>query len=448
MSQVVWKDSYKIGVDFLDKEHQQLFATMNKLLKISENEDKSEWVCREGVKYLRNHATEHFEHEEAYMQSIQYADYEIHKRLHDNFRYQTLPALEAEMAESQYSLDSIRHFLGVCIGWVIAHTQTEDQAIVGKKKSKWIDIPHEKEKEALETIIVQLVQEIFHLRAKMISEQYTGEDFGKIVCCRFTYSGEKKEKWEVTLVYEERLLLRIIGGILNAEYKTIDDMVINVTRYISRQFIERIRESFPSIALMKLKKESLLSYEQLLNSFGYQQPACSLLFDTSEGYFAFSAATSNPANSKIATAINPQNAVDAVKEYLNQKKANAAGRKKILIVDDSDFILNRMVKLLAADYDLIEASSSISAIKKIATNRPNLILLDYEMPICDGRQALEMIRSEKDFADIPVIFLTGRGDGASVKKVMELKPEGYLLKTIPDEEIKKCIDNFFKSRNL
>ena len=38
MNQIVWKDSYKIGVDFIDKEHKQLFARMNKLLAISENE--------------------------------------------------------------------------------------------------------------------------------------------------------------------------------------------------------------------------------------------------------------------------------------------------------------------------------------------------------------------------------------------------------------------------
>ena len=140
--------------------------------------------------------------------------------------------------------------------------------------------------------------------------------------------------------------------------------------------------------------------------------------------------------------------MDAVKEYLVQESARPEERRtKILVVDDSDFMRSRMVKLLAADYDLIEASSSISAIQKIAVNRPNLVLLDYEMPVCDGRQALEMIRSEKDIADIPVIFLTGRGDRDSVKNVMALKPEGYLLKSMPDEQIKQYIDEFFKNRN-
>lgn len=95
---------------------------------------------------------------------------------------------------------------------------------------------------------------------------------------------------------------------------------------------------------------------------------------------------------------------------------------------------------------MIESNSSIAAIKSITVNRPDLILLDYEMPVCDGRQTLEMIRSDKDIADIPVIFLTGRGDMDSVKKVMSLKPEGYLLKTLPEKEIKKTIDDFFEKR--
>ena len=416
MNQIAWKDSYKIGVDFIDKEHKTLFARMNKLLKIIEEEEKSEWACREGVKYLKSHATEHFEHEEAYMQSIQYSEYEVHKRLHDNFRYKTLPALEAEMEEAGYSEESIRHFLGVCIGWVIGHTQTEDQAIAGRVTSKWVNIPHEEEKEALEASIIQLMQEMFHLDAQLISEQYAGEDFGKIICNRFFYRGKQKEKWEVTIVFEERLLLQIISGILNTEYKRVDDMVINVIRYLSRQFLEKLREGFPAIDLLELEKESLLTHEQLSNSFAREQPVCSLLFHTRAGYFAFSA---EPAKEKL----------------------------KILVVDDSEFMRTRMVQLLEEHYDLTEAASSVSAIKKIAKDRPNLVLLDYEMPVCDGRQALEMIRSDEDIADIPVMFLTGRGDKESVKKVMALKPEGYLLKTMPDEAIKKSIDDFFVKRN-
>lgn len=444
MNQIVWDDNYKIGVDFIDKEHQTLFSTMNKLLKISENEEKSEWVCREGVKYLKNHTTEHFEHEEEYMRSINYSEYEVHKRLHDNFRFKTLPALEAEMEESQYSMDSIRHFLGVCIGWVVAHTQTEDQVIAGKEVSKWSNLPHEQERDALEATIVQLMQEIFHLKAKLISEQYAGENFGKIVCCRFLFRGERKEKYEIILVYENQLLLKTVSGILKADYPKVDDMVVNVIRYISRQFLEQIKERFPTVDLLNLETECLLTHEQLLNLFDRTQASCSLLFDTGYGYFAFSAFTDNALRGKIAPEINHQNAMETIKEYLiKEDKEEAEWKQKILVVDDSDFMRCRMTKLLEDDYDIIEAGSGMAAIQKIMLNRPDLVLLDYEMPVCDGRQVLEMIRSEKDYADIAVIFLTAKGDKESIKKVISLRPEGYLLKTMSDEDIKKNIDTFF-----
>ena len=51
-----------------------------------------------------------------------------------------------------------------------------------------------------------------------------------------------------------------------------------------------------------------------------------------------------------------------------------------------------------------------------------------------------------EFSNIPVIFLTSKSDKESVMKVMELKPEGYLLKTMPPEEIVRTIDEFFVKR--
>ncbi|MCM1191358.1 MAG: response regulator [Butyrivibrio sp.] len=449
MRHLEWDDRYIINVDFIDREHQTLFATMNKLLRIIESEEKSEWACREGVKYLKNHAVEHFEHEEKYMQSIQHEEYEIHKRLHDDFRYHTLPSLEAELEETQYSEEAVKHFLGVCIGWVIAHTKTEDQRIAAKSPAgRTVKLLPGKEIEALETVIMQLTREVVGFNAKLISEQYAGENFGKMICCRFCYRGGQKNKWEVTLIMEERFVLSVVGKILNVEYPRVDDMVINVIRYVARQFLEQVRESFPAIDLLTLEKESLLTHEQIVKSYERDEKLCSLLFDTGKGYFAFYATSSGTVNGKLSPAIDAQHAMGIIHNYLDREKEEQAREKrKILVVDDSDFLRASMSKLLSGDYEVIEASSSISAIKKIALNRPDLVLLDYEMPICDGKQALEMIRSETDMADTPVFFLTGRGDRESVKKVVALKPEGYLLKTMPEKEIKASIDDFFEKRS-
>ena len=102
-----------------------------------------------------------------------------------------------------------------------------------------------------------------------------------------------------------------------------------------------------------------------------------------------------------------------------------------------------MKQLLEEDYAVSVAESGVAAIRTITLDPPDLVLLDYEMPVCDGRQTLEMLRSEEAFADIPVIFLTGRRDTDTMIKVMPLKPAGYLLKNSKPADLKKEVDHFF-----
>ena len=121
-------------------------------------------------------------------------------------------------------------------------------------------------------------------------------------------------------------------------------------------------------------------------------------------------------------------------------------KKKILVVDDSGIMLRNIKRWLEDKYQVILANSGAMAIKYLATNRPDLVLLDYEMPVIDGSQVLQMIRTETEFCDIPVIFLTGKNDKESIMKVLELKPEGYLLKSMEPAKIIQEIDNFFEKQ--
>lgn len=443
MKTIPWNKRYELGVESIDRQHKQLFATINKLLTLGDEEGKKEWVCREGVKYMKNHVVEHFQHEEDYMRSINYPDFEIHKRLHDNFQNKTLPSLEEELEDTNYSEDAMRHFLGVSIGWLVAHTQTEDLAIVGRKISQWTNISSEQELDALEQTLVQLGKDVLQLKAKVINRQYGGEDIGETFCYRFVYHGNNKERWEIIWGIEEGLLLKVVSDLMGTQYLKVDDMVINITRYIARQLIEKTRECFPHLDEFELEGESLLTHDQLAATFDRVPPFCSLLFDTGAGYFTFSVFSASAEKGKIVSPINAQNAMGQIRKYLQGEMR----KKQILIVDDSDFMRSNLIRLLGEDYDVLESNSSIAAIKSITRNRPDLILLDYEMPVCDGRQALEMIRSDEDIADIPVVFLTGRGDAESVKKVMSLKPRGYLLKTMPEEDIKKYVDGILNKKN-
>ena len=95
--QLVWQDRFNVGVEVIDKEHRKLFSILDRLLRRRKQDEKSQWVCQEGIKYFKDHAMKHFAEEEAYMASIHYAGFETHRRLHDNFRKKTLPALEREL---------------------------------------------------------------------------------------------------------------------------------------------------------------------------------------------------------------------------------------------------------------------------------------------------------------------------------------------------------------
>lgn len=115
-NQFVWHDRFNIGVEVIDKEHKKLFSILNKLLASKLQEEKHRWACQEGIKYFKEHAMKHFAEEEVYMASISYPGYETHRRVHDNFRKKTLPSLEKELNQKNFSEEANSHFLGVCAG--------------------------------------------------------------------------------------------------------------------------------------------------------------------------------------------------------------------------------------------------------------------------------------------------------------------------------------------
>ena len=139
--------------------------------------------------------------------------------------------------------------------------------------------------------------------------------------------------------------------------------------------------------------------------------------------------------SLIKTIQKEGEAVDKLKEF-----------KSILIVDDDATALRSMKSLLSTRYKILVANSGMNAITILAKNKVDLILLDFEMPIVNGPKVLEMIRSDPNTANIPVMFLTAKGDKRSIMEVLRFKPEKYLLKTMLPKDILDSIDEFFKTR--
>ncbi len=443
--QLVWKDEFNIGIDAIDKEHQRLISIINRLFVLRHEEQKSGKACEEGIRYFYEHAIRHFTDEENYMELIGYKNLKIHKRVHKDFRDRTLPVLEGELKRSNYSSEAVDHFLAVCAGWLIGHTMTEDRAIAGKDVSRWEELLPAQELESMKNVIMDCVHQMFDLKARVISETYDGEKFGNGIYYRMVYGREQdRKKWEIIMVFEEKILVNTIGKLMGVRSKKLDVMLINAARYSASQFIWHVMSHFPSVEAYEVQEENLLTYEQFQQIFEKEKPQVSLLFGTDQGYFSYCIIAPHLLETGIGTPLAVQNEMAEIRNYFHMRKES--GKPKILLVDDSITIREGIRRLLVGDYEVSAVQSGVAAIRAITLDKPDLVLLDYDMPVCDGRHVLEMLRSEKEFADVAVIFLTSRDDPESVKKVLSLKPEGYMMKYLKPAEIRQRVDTFFKKK--
>ena len=128
------------------------------------------------------------------------------------------------------------------------------------------------------------------------------------------------------------------------------------------------------------------------------------------------------------------------KSMRERKKPEDPGvKKRILIVDDDPSYAKMVREWIKDKYrvDIVTAGmQAISFLLKVKEDeKVDVILLDYEMPVVDGPQVFQMLRQDPATEHIPVIFLTGNGTKEAVSRVMELKPNGYILKSTTKKDL-------------
>ena len=117
-------------------------------------------------------------------------------------------------------------------------------------------------------------------------------------------------------------------------------------------------------------------------------------------------------------------------------------RKKILIVDDTDWNRDLLVQLLEDDYDIVQAVDGADGVRKTAEDKPDLILMDLGMPVMDGWEATRQIKADATLKDIPIIAVTSH---AMVGDEIEARKAGcddYLPKPIDEQLLLEKINKF------
>lgn len=117
-----------------------------------------------------------------------------------------------------------------------------------------------------------------------------------------------------------------------------------------------------------------------------------------------------------------------------------SARKTVLIVDDNTVLLRTVKDMLADRYDVNIAVSGTQAFMAMQKKLPDIVLLDYEMPYTNGGQVLAKMRNHPQTMNIPVIFFTSSAEREVVEKLLQLKPDGYMLKPPSKEKLIRKID--------
>ncbi|RYG69922.1 response regulator, partial [bacterium] len=106
-------------------------------------------------------------------------------------------------------------------------------------------------------------------------------------------------------------------------------------------------------------------------------------------------------------------------------------KSRILLVDDEPRNLSLLeALLLPLGYDTRAATDGKRALELFASERPDLVLLDFEMPGLSGLHVLESIRADKEYGDVPVIMVTGHAEREHRLRAVEAGVDEFLEKPI------------------
>jgi two-component system cell cycle response regulator DivK len=114
--------------------------------------------------------------------------------------------------------------------------------------------------------------------------------------------------------------------------------------------------------------------------------------------------------------------------------------QKILVVEDNDRNRRLMRILLKANgYEVVEATTGREAMDYLKDQRPDLILMDIQLPHTDGLDLTREIKDREETSDIPVVAVTAYAMKGDRERILEAGCDGYISKPIDTREVPKVI---------
>jgi len=117
--------------------------------------------------------------------------------------------------------------------------------------------------------------------------------------------------------------------------------------------------------------------------------------------------------------------------------------KRVLVIEDT--LDNRQIirdLLVNSGYEVIEANDGGAGVAKAAEVRPDLILMDIQLPVLDGYEATRRIKANPDLKDIPIIAVTSYALSGDEAKTKAAGCDGYVAKPFSPRELLAMVKKF------
>ena len=131
------------------------------------------------------------------------------------------------------------------------------------------------------------------------------------------------------------------------------------------------------------------------------------------------------------------------------KSKKSAAQAKVLIVDDEpDLVSTVEYRLKFANCNVVTAANGREGLEKAAAEKPDLILLDTNMPVMDGHETLECLQADPQLKEIPVIMLTARCEPHDIAAASAHGVADYVTKPFDFNQLMEKIREILAHKKL
>ncbi len=119
--------------------------------------------------------------------------------------------------------------------------------------------------------------------------------------------------------------------------------------------------------------------------------------------------------------------------------------KRILIAEDDD-MNRRLIKdvLMYYGYEVMEAANGDEAVKMAAKHKPDLVLMDLQMPVMNGAEAIRQLKNSPETKGIKIIAVTGFAMKSDRERTLETGADDYIAKPIDIRRLPEAIERLFE----